>query len=193
MIRRPPRSTLFPYTTLFRSFVNISGVTYVGIQIGPGGDISNVNTLTPSDAFPIPEFEAKAGSQPAPVALDPRRSRHIPDCNCGERGPMYSHIIELTAKPGQARVLVDVIRDRAIPEIIRLSPGFVDEIVLLSETDPNRVSAISFWRSKQDGDLFFQNGFAKVSAMTQPYLSAKPDRLAYVVGASTNDNIAGWP
>src|SRR2546428_4899441 len=25
MIRRPPRSTLFPYTTLFRSIVNISG------------------------------------------------------------------------------------------------------------------------------------------------------------------------
>src|SRR3712207_8410762 len=24
MIRRPPRSTLFPYTTLFRSFTNIS-------------------------------------------------------------------------------------------------------------------------------------------------------------------------
>src|SRR2546426_7970540 len=25
MIRRPPRSTLFPYTTLFRSFVGLSG------------------------------------------------------------------------------------------------------------------------------------------------------------------------
>src|SRR5258708_15388893 len=32
MIRRPPRSTLFPYTTLFRSFsfgsIRIDGVTY---------------------------------------------------------------------------------------------------------------------------------------------------------------------
>src|SRR2546429_2643605 len=27
MIRRPPRSTLFPYTTLFRSLVNGAGVT----------------------------------------------------------------------------------------------------------------------------------------------------------------------
>src|SRR3712207_8285985 len=26
MIRRPPRSTLFPYTTLFRSFVTVWGV-----------------------------------------------------------------------------------------------------------------------------------------------------------------------
>src|SRR3712207_7535346 len=28
MIRRPPRSTLFPYTTLFRSPVTIDGKTY---------------------------------------------------------------------------------------------------------------------------------------------------------------------
>src|SRR3712207_7653855 len=29
MIRRPPRSTLFPYTTLFRS--TLGGVTYMGL------------------------------------------------------------------------------------------------------------------------------------------------------------------
>src|SRR2546427_8131538 len=29
MIRRPPRSTLFPYTTLFRSFVVADGGTFV--------------------------------------------------------------------------------------------------------------------------------------------------------------------
>ena len=38
MIRRPPRSTLFPYTTLFRSFVGIipGGLiyTWVGSQLG---------------------------------------------------------------------------------------------------------------------------------------------------------------
>jgi len=105
---------------------------------------------------------------------------------------MYSHVIELTARPGQAKALVNIIRDRAIPEIIRQSAGFVDEIVLLSDDDPNRVSAISFWRSKVDGDNFFQNGFAQVSALTQRYLSAKPERHEYIVGASTNRNIAGW-
>src|SRR3989475_2291579 len=35
MIRRPPRSTLFPYTTLFRATVNIEGL--VGGYTGPGG------------------------------------------------------------------------------------------------------------------------------------------------------------
>src|SRR3712207_4052243 len=29
MIRRPPRSTLFPYTTLFRSLLNVKEVSYI--------------------------------------------------------------------------------------------------------------------------------------------------------------------
>src|SRR2546427_4904154 len=38
MIRRPPRSTLFPYTTLFRSrfwllMTILGGATFVGIQV----------------------------------------------------------------------------------------------------------------------------------------------------------------
>src|SRR3712207_8817749 len=32
MIRRPPRSTLFPYTTLFRSLRSAAGVTRSGTQ-----------------------------------------------------------------------------------------------------------------------------------------------------------------
>src|SRR5256885_8987757 len=40
MIRRPPRSTLFPYTTLFRSVVNDTKVIparIVGAKAGSGG------------------------------------------------------------------------------------------------------------------------------------------------------------
>src|SRR3989449_8314962 len=32
MIRRPPRSTLFPYTTLFRSLVGVRTVNFGGIE-----------------------------------------------------------------------------------------------------------------------------------------------------------------
>jgi hypothetical protein len=40
---------------------------------------------------------------------------------------MYSHVIELSAKPGLAKDLINTIRDQAIPQIIRGSEGFVDE------------------------------------------------------------------
>src|SRR5256885_6767138 len=36
MIRRPPRSTLFPYTTLFRSFAFILGVLPLVLATGAG-------------------------------------------------------------------------------------------------------------------------------------------------------------
>src|SRR3712207_9419602 len=36
MIRRPPRSTLFPYTTLFRSISLIIGSLYLGLATGVG-------------------------------------------------------------------------------------------------------------------------------------------------------------
>src|SRR5688572_32750570 len=35
MIRRPPRSTLFPYTTLFRSIVRIHGVIAAADDLDP--------------------------------------------------------------------------------------------------------------------------------------------------------------
>src|SRR5690349_22431252 len=46
MIRRPPRSTLFPYTTLFRSFIDVTAV-FGGIKKNvlsknfKGGDITS--------------------------------------------------------------------------------------------------------------------------------------------------------
>src|SRR3712207_7112013 len=43
MIRRPPRSTLFPYTTLFRSNVGLSGLIYH--FTGPGDGFTGVRML----------------------------------------------------------------------------------------------------------------------------------------------------
>src|SRR3712207_9568746 len=46
MIRRPPRSTLFPYTTLFRSFVSVlSGLAQV-VGLAGSGEISKGEMLT---------------------------------------------------------------------------------------------------------------------------------------------------
>src|SRR2546426_8661555 len=58
MIRRPPRSTLFPYTTLFRSLAAQVG----GIGIAPGG---NINYLTGHAVF-----EATHGTAPKYANLD---------------------------------------------------------------------------------------------------------------------------
>src|SRR2546430_12618714 len=52
MIRRPPRSTLFPYTTLFRSVTNSSGekkmlsVSAAPVRDASGGTVAVVGTFT---------------------------------------------------------------------------------------------------------------------------------------------------
>ncbi|MGD0568462.1 MAG: antibiotic biosynthesis monooxygenase family protein [Candidatus Sulfotelmatobacter sp.] len=102
---------------------------------------------------------------------------------------MYSHIIELTAKAGQAGLLIAAIRDHAIPEIIQRAEGFVDQIVLQSDSEPDRVTSISFWESKECGGLFFKNGFRQVGALTAPFISAKPESYQLSVEVSTIDRI----
>src|SRR5262245_65563378 len=67
MIRRPPRSTLFPYTTLFRS---LSYVPFEALALGGKrlGDLAEI-TLLPSFALHAPLAERKQA-----YAATPRRA-----------------------------------------------------------------------------------------------------------------------
>src|SRR2546425_4930632 len=56
MIRRPPRSTLFPYTTLFRS---LPGPIYAGL-LGRGGELPRV-ARRHCDAPPAPRLSRAGG------------------------------------------------------------------------------------------------------------------------------------
>src|SRR5258708_25505031 len=58
MIRRPPRSTLFPYTTLFRSMSGVGGVAAMVIYSAQSGQTVVVD-----------------GSSAAPAAIDDDRLR----------------------------------------------------------------------------------------------------------------------
>src|SRR2546422_6489667 len=53
MIRRPPRSTLFPYTTLFRSRVLVSIVRDAGVAENPGTAVL-VDTFGAQDVTLLP-------------------------------------------------------------------------------------------------------------------------------------------
>src|SRR3712207_7859386 len=63
MIRRPPRSTLFPYTTLFRSKSRIEGLdegqadlTEVGTVLSVADGIARVHGLDNCESFEMLEF-----------------------------------------------------------------------------------------------------------------------------------------
>src|SRR5438067_5708285 len=63
MIRRPPRSTLFPYTTLFRS---ISGrwrtvVDGSAIEVRPSSQLPSARSPTPAATSPRQTFSTSSG------------------------------------------------------------------------------------------------------------------------------------
>ena len=66
MIRRPPRSTLFPYTTLFRSSILESANVAVRATIPPSGFLiqGTAEELTSVSSLPF-----VAASHPVPLAL----------------------------------------------------------------------------------------------------------------------------
>src|SRR3712207_7387135 len=68
MIRRPPRSTLFPYTTLFRSLVS------AGVRVAMGTDAGNPGTAHGPSVYR--EMEAmQAAGMTATDVLDRKSTR----------------------------------------------------------------------------------------------------------------------
>src|SRR2546427_7176659 len=67
MIRRPPRSTLFPYTTLFRS-ITLDGVR---VQVGPTGETDEDRATVPEKPpRPVTEIVEEA-VPPTPMVTAP--------------------------------------------------------------------------------------------------------------------------
>src|SRR2546426_9051995 len=54
MIRRPPRSTLFPYTTLFRSVIFVNGRPKLA-DIGLVTDASDARSIVGTEGYIAPE------------------------------------------------------------------------------------------------------------------------------------------
>src|SRR5690348_10703042 len=71
MIRRPPRSTLFPYTTLFRSRLGAVGTEYLvdfygEITDGVNDPETDRLAVTWNLLAPLPAFTARSGSPSSP-------------------------------------------------------------------------------------------------------------------------------
>src|SRR3989442_12675797 len=62
MIRRPPRSTLFPYTTLFRSLLGWLGVAVTGTDAGSNALFGNLQKVTAEQLGLSPILMASANS-----------------------------------------------------------------------------------------------------------------------------------
>ena len=101
---------------------------------------------------------------------------------------MYTRVVELNTKPGKARELCATIDDKVLP-MLKKQAGFVDETVLASDTEENRVLALSFWNAKEDAERYHQEQYPKINEMVSHLLEAAPVIRTFDVHTSTTHRV----
>jgi len=101
---------------------------------------------------------------------------------------MFTRIVEVTTKSGKARELTTTINDKVLP-ILKKQAGFVDETVLVSDTDPNRVLSLSFWNTREDAERYNREQYPAIHEMVRHLLETEPAIRTFNVDSSTTHKI----
>ena len=75
---------------------------------------------------------------------------------------MFTRVVEMTSKPGKSRELSNTINEKVMP-ILQKQGGFVDEMLLVSNVEPDRVLALSFWKTKEDAERYHRDQYKNVT------------------------------
>lgn len=102
---------------------------------------------------------------------------------------MFTRVVEITAKAGKSRELATTLNEKIVP-ILKKQRGFVDEIVLLSDSDPSRVFAMSFWNMKDDADRYNREEYPKIHDSLRYLLETDPIVRTFDVHTFVGQKIA---
>ena len=94
-----------------------------------------------------------------------------------------------TIKQGKARELTQAVNDKIRP-LLENQTGFVDVTVIVSDTEPNRVLALSFWNTREDVQRYEREQFDAVHKTLQHILETAPVVRTFAVHTSTTHRIA---
>ena len=102
---------------------------------------------------------------------------------------MFTRVVEVTTKPGKARELSRTITDKVLT-ILKNQPGFVDEVVLISNENPDHILALSFWKTREDAEKYNREQFTNVTDLIRNFSEGKPKVQTFEVESSTIQKIA---
>jgi heme-degrading monooxygenase HmoA len=89
---------------------------------------------------------------------------------------MFSRVVAVRTKEGKARQLAKTIQEKIQP-ILENQPGFLDEIVLISDTEPDQILALSFWKSQEDAERYTHEQFPKINDFRTSKTESKTRQL----------------
>jgi hypothetical protein len=102
--------------------------------------------------------------------------------------PMFARFVDFVTMPGKTRTLTETIQNKLLP-ILRVQPGFLDEIVLWSDVKPNRVATLSFWKTREQAERYRQETYPAVKEVLLHLLETDPVLRTFNVASSTTRNI----
>jgi heme-degrading monooxygenase HmoA len=102
---------------------------------------------------------------------------------------MFTRVVEIQSKTGKTRDLCGTIADKVLP-ILRNQPGFIDVLVMVSNTQSDRVLAISLWRTQEDAERYNREQYPTVNELIQSHIASAPKVQTFTVDLSTNHRIA---
>jgi heme-degrading monooxygenase HmoA len=102
---------------------------------------------------------------------------------------MFTRVVEIETKAGKGRDLVDARNEKVLP-ILKKQPGFVDEIMLVASTEPDRILTLSFWQSETDAERYNREHSSVVGEILKPLYERAPKVTYYNVDTSTTHKIA---
>lgn len=102
---------------------------------------------------------------------------------------MFVRVVEINAKNGKGRELAHTVNDKVI-SVLKEHPGFVDEITLVSQENPDRMLALSFWKTREDAERYNREGFTRVNEIIRNQIESNPHVRTFDVATSTVHKIA---
>lgn len=102
---------------------------------------------------------------------------------------MFTRVVKTTTKPGKFEEFSRTFTEKALP-LMRQQAGFIDEIELVSQENPDSVLTLSFWKTREDADKYNREVFSRVVDIVRNVIVGEPQLSTYLVTASTIHNIA---
>ena len=102
---------------------------------------------------------------------------------------MFSRIVECYVRTERKEEFREKIQNLVLPRL-QSQPGFVDLLALTSEDEPERMVAISLWKSRADEERYHDTHYEEIVEAIRPFLRDEPSIEHYNLDASTAHRIA---
>ena len=101
---------------------------------------------------------------------------------------MFTRVVAVRTKKGKSGELAKTIRHKILP-ILEDQPGFVDEILLVSNTEPDQILSLSFWKSQQDAERYTHEEYPRVNELISHLVESAPVSRTFDVDIFTSHKI----